>query len=697
MSDRSLTLAGRVVATVSVIAGILGIAIVVRLGGPAVGAAVILGMLAIGVGSLAWVTVGAQPRNGAVWALVAAALFAAIAASSSVAFTVVAPESIRQLSEPEFFALSPADLPTDVAIAINPFLWAWLPAIALILTVFLLLFPNGKPPSPRWRWLVWFSLGTIALGMAGSAWNALPSSTLAYDTSANDLSDTAITVIGVVYTVWLLAILVAVVGSIASLVVRYRRSSGDTRHQIRWVLWAGAIFAAVMFLTILDQEGEVVNLDELVVVLITAAGLLVLIVSFGVAITRYRLYDIDIVISRTVTYGALAIFTTATYVAIVVGVGAVVGAGDEPSLALAIGATAIVALLFQPVRSRVQHWANRLVYGKRTTPYETLARFSKRAAEAETDDEVLERIPRLIVDGTGATQATLLTTRNDELRPTSWWPEDIIPPALADYSVPVVHQGELLGGLSLSAGRGETISHAEQELVQNLADSLGLALRNARLTADLRDQVHELAASRERILSAADEARRGLEQDLDMGPQQELVAVKVKLGVVKTKARVEHATKTAEVLAQLEADTGTAIESVRDFARGVYPPLLEADGLAVAVSAEGAKSALPVVIAAEGVGRYSREVETAVFFSILESLQNAAKYAEAVSAVVTLVDDGRRLRFSVKDDGQGFDPGTADGGSGIPGIADRLDSAGGTFRIESAPGSGTTVMGSVPI
>jgi signal transduction histidine kinase len=181
-----------------------------------------------------------------------------------------------------------------------------------------------------------------------------------------------------------------------------------------------------------------------------------------------------------------------------------------------------------------------------------------------------------------------------------------------------------------------------------------------------------------------------------MGPQQELVAVKVKLGVVKSQAQSANAPKTAEVLAQLEQDTGTAIESVRDFARGVYPPLLEAEGLAVAISAEGAKSALPVTIHAGEIGRYPREIETAVFFSILESLQNAAKYSDAASATVTLDDDGERLRFAVSDDGRGFDPGAADGGSGIPGMADRLDAAGGTLMIESAPGSGTSVVGLVP-
>jgi signal transduction histidine kinase len=465
-----------------------------------------------------------------------------------------------------------------------------------------------------------------------------------------------------------------------------------------------------MFLIIAEEETTLFEWSDAVILLVLAAAELLLILSFAVAITKYRLYDIDVVISKTVTYGALALFITVVYVAIVAGLGSLFGAGDEPNLAVAIAATGAVALMFEPIRSRLQRWANRLVYGERATPYEVLARFSKRAATAEHDEEMLERIPRLIVAGTGASEATLWIAADGGLQAAAWWPGQghaagIVPvgpdelwsdPA-ADYSVPVEHAGELLGGLSLVASRGGAIAPAEEELVQNLAGGLVLVLRNARLTDDLRVQVGQLAASRERILYAADEARRDLEQDLDMGPQQELVAVKVKLGVVKSRAEAAEATKTAEVLNQLERDVGTAIESVRDFARGVYPPLLEAEGLAAAISAEGDKSALPVALQAGKIGRYPRELETAVFFSTLEALQNAAKYGEARSATVILIDDGNRLSFEVRDDGRGFDPDAVRGGTGIPGMADRLDSAGGTLKIESAPGRGTSVRGSVPI
>ena len=702
IDDRILIRGGKLLAGTAVTVAVLSLASIVLLGHwhllPTSGAAH-NGLWAIGLGSLAWVAIGGQARNGVVWTLAVAAFFAAWATAGIAVFSLTAPAPLLEVPFDDVMALSPSDLPLTEALALNSFIWAWIPSFFLVLTLGLLLFPDGRPPSPRWRWVGWLSVSAIALGVLGSSWEFRPSGTSAYNSPGDNAAGILVVLLGVP----------AVVASAAAIVVRYRRSSGVTRHQIRWIGWGGAFLAVSMVLLLINEETTTsTNLAEWFVVILLAVAEVVVIVSFWVAITKYRLYDIDVVISKTVTYGGLAIVITAMYVGIVVGIGTIVGQRGESNLPLAIAATAAVALLFEPLRSRLQRWANRVVFGERATPYEVLARFSKRAATAEGDTEMLERIPHLIVDGTGASETTLWIADDGVMRPAAWWPEDgsALPPAnaegqwgdtAADYSVPVEHDGELLGGLSLVASRGESIAPSEEELVQNLAGGLGLALRNARLTDDLRDQVGELAASRERILSAADEARRGLEQDLDLGPQQELVAVKVKLGVVKTQAEKANAPKTAAVLAQLEQDTGTAIESVRDFARGVYPPLLEAEGLAVAVSAEGAKSALPVAIQSGDVGRYPREVETAVFFSILESLQNAAKYSEAASATVTLDDDGERLRFSVSDDGLGFDPAAVDGGSGIPGMADRLDAAGGRLKIESAPGSGTTVLGSVPI
>jgi nitrate/nitrite-specific signal transduction histidine kinase len=369
-------------------------------------------------------------------------------------------------------------------------------------------------------------------------------------------------------------------------------------------------------------------------------------------------------------------------------------------------ASVVVAMAFQPARRRVQRWANRLVYGERATPYEVLVRFSRRSAEL-SDEELLLQIPRLIVDGTGAATAALWTRTDRGFRTAAAWPEGspkrqlpdvsaFVDPE-ADHSSAVFHDGELLGGLSLVKPGGETVTPLEEALLADLASGLGLSLRNARLTAQLRRQVAELEVSRERVLAASDAAKRALENDLDSGPQQTLVAVKVKLGPTRKRAEQLGATKTAGLLAQLEHAAGEAISAVREFAGGIYPPLLEAEGLTVAIGQQARMSAIPVSVHGDGVRRYPREVEAAVYFSVLEALQNTAKYAVASSATVALATHNGSLTFEVRDDGQGFDATTVARGAGLTGIADRLDTVGGTIHIDSTPGQGTRVMGTVPI
>jgi signal transduction histidine kinase len=224
-----------------------------------------------------------------------------------------------------------------------------------------------------------------------------------------------------------------------------------------------------------------------------------------------------------------------------------------------------------------------------------------------------------------------------------------------------------------------------------------LAVRNANLTGQLRAQVAELEASRERVLAAADAARRGLENTLDSGPQQQLVALKVKLGPTRKRAEQQGAMKTAGLLAQLEIDAGDAIKAVRDFAGGIYPPLLEAEGLTVAIGQQARKAPIPVTVHGDGLERYSREIEAAVYFSVLEALQNAVKYADAASATVTLGATNGSLTFEISDDGRGFDVAAAEAGAGLAGMKDRLDTVGGQVTVDSTPGSGTLVAGLVPI
>ncbi len=578
--------------------------------------------------------------------------------------------------------------------------WTWVTAI---FPIFLLLyvFPTGNLPSRRWIWAprVMIVMAVIMLGLGAFSSNIGPVNEAWF--VPNPIGFIELSTINLILVPWSATLVALAAGGVAAMVLRYRRASYVERNQIKLVLLAVAFFGAIygMEVSVFSWTNEP-----------TLAGLLLPVavagipVSITIAILRHRLFDIDVIISRSLAYGTLAVFIGAVYVGMVVGIGELLD--QRGSVGLSIAATSLVALAFQPVRVRVERLANRLVYGERATPYEVLALFSRQSAE-ESDEELLARIPRLMVDGTGASAAALWVRSDAGFRVASTWPADAVGRVLdagatftdpaADYSMSVFHDGELLGGISLTKGRGESITPTEEELLANLAGGLGLALRNTQLTEQLRKQVRDLKRSRDRIVSAADQARRSLEHDLDSGPQQQLVAVKVKLGPTRVLAEKSGAVKTAQILADIEAQAGDAIQAVRDFAAGIYPPLLGAEGLAVALGHQTRRAALPIAVHSNGIGRYPRDVEAAVYFTVLEALQNTAKYADASGAEVSLSERNGDLLFEVRDDGRGFDTGAVRPGIGLNGIADRIDTVGGAWRITSYPGTGTVVSGSVPV
>jgi signal transduction histidine kinase len=429
-------------------------------------------------------------------------------------------------------------------------------------------------------------------------------------------------------------------------------------------------------------------------------------VAAGIAIFKHRLYDIDIVISRTLVYGSLAVFITAVYVGIAVGIGALIGGGGKPNLGLSILATAIVAVGFQPVRERVQKVANRLVYGKRATPYEVLSQFSERVAESYAVDDVMPRMARVLAEGTGAQRADVWLRTGALWREAAVWPVEAppaTPVAAVDGTLPsgdgmsrlveVRHQGDLLGALGVTKRSGETLTPVEESLLTHLAGQAGLVLRNVGLTTDLQGRLDELRASRQRLVSAQDEERRRLERNLHDGAQQHLVAIKVKLGLAEM-LMARDPDRAKQTLGQLKADADEALETLRDLARGIYPPLLADQGLRVALESQARKATVAVTVDADGIGRYSQETEAAVYFCVLEALQNVQKYANASRVVVTLRDDNGNVRFEVTDDGQGFDAATAQRGAGLTNMADRLDALGGRLRITSSVGHGTTIASS---
>jgi signal transduction histidine kinase len=408
-----------------------------------------------------------------------------------------------------------------------------------------------------------------------------------------------------------------------------------------------------------------------------------------------------VVVNKALVYTGLAVFITLVYVAIVVGIGALLGSGDQANVPLSIAATAIVAVAFQPVRERVQRFANRLVYGQRATPYEVLSEFSERVGDAYDAGDLLPRMARILAEGTGAQRSDVWLVVGGRLRPEASWPDDAPPlgplalEPFPDGLVPVRHQDELLGALSLEKRPGESLTATEQSLVEHLAGQAGLVLRNVGLTEELLARLEELRASRQRLVAAQDEERRKIERNLHDGAQQQLVALSVTARLAQQLARRDPA-KVAQMLEQIQSDTSDALENLRDLARGIYPPLLADQGLVAALEAQARKAAVPTTVDGDGIGRFGQDVEAAVYFSCLEALQNVAKYAEASCATIALSNGGGSLTFAVTDDGSGFDRSATSYGTGLQGMEDRLEALGGSLDVRSEPGSGTTVTGRLP-
>ena len=583
--------------------------------------------------------------------------------------------------------------PLDPIVFLTTFGWsAGFPFLLILLP---LVFPDGRLVSRRWRVAVWLAVATITFTIASTITAGLFSGPGQDPTTVTGPALVFGIMSGPISGVFMVALMVA---AIVSLVIRYRRAGSELRHQLKWFL---AAIAVAVLAVIPELAGVNSGFGGFALVI----GLTVVPVGIAIAVLRYRLYDIDVIINRALVYGALAAMITVIYVGIVVGVGSFIGSGARPNLALSIVATAVVAVGFQPVRERLQRIANRLVYGKRATPYEVLAEFSEKVSESYAGEEVLLRMARVLAEGTAAERAEVWIRTSDRLVAAATWPQgpaeiESLPitgqllPAFpgARRSVVVRHQGELMGALTVSKRRGETLTPIEEKLFEDLAHQAGLVLKNVGLTAELRGRLEELRASRQRLVAAQDAERRRLERNLHDGAQQNLVALKVKLGLAELMFTKDPG-KARELLTSLKGDADDALETLRDLARGIYPPLLADQGLAAALEAHARKSTLPVSVEATLKARYPREVEAAVYFCCLEALQNVQKYAGASTATVRLDELDDEIAFSVLDDGRGFDPATTPTGSGLLNMSDRLDALEGHLTITSEPGRFTRVAG----
>jgi signal transduction histidine kinase len=564
----------------------------------------------------------------------------------------------------------------------------WVPPIGLMGTFTLLLFPDGHLPSPRWRWFAWLCAVVLVLTSLGILFETRTLAELGFPDMQNPWMSPALGFLAAAIVLFPFCIL----GSAASLVVRYRGSSGNERDQLKLLAFAAATVAVSYLLVMILSLGSG-ETDETPTWLGIAQTLVVfsftlIPISIGVAILRHGLYEIDLIIRKTVRYAVLVALLLAIVVAGLLVVGAIASGGslrDQPVGLVVVGAA--IGLAFWPLRRLAARIADRLVFGSRANPYEVLSEFSERLGDAYAADDVLPRMAQVLGMGIGADAAAVWLLAGGELRPGAIWPNGAAAPT--EHLVDVVERGERLGALSVAMPATEPLSASGEKLMRDLASQAGLVLRNVLL-------IEELRSSRRRLVAAQDEERRKIERNLHDGAQQQLVALAVQLKLARSILE-RDAAKAGAMLDTLQGAVTDALEDLRDLARGIYPPLLADKGLPAAIESQARKATVAVTVESDGVGRFPPDVESAVYFSCLEALQNVAKYANATSAHIALSDGSGELRFEVHDDGRGFDPAATSYGTGLQGIADRLAALGGSLSVTSAPGDGTTVTGTLPV
>jgi len=633
-----------------------------------VGTGVLFATIALIWGITGSLIVSRQPRNSAGWIFCIAA--GAVALNSfAYTYTVF---GVRVSGSP---------LPAQDLVAL---LGEYSFAVAVLIPLLVLLFPDGRPPSPRWRWATWvllagFAIAVVSFALTPGPLNNFVDAGILY---ANPFGVAAFAeghALNALISIGVLLILGASLATVVAVWRRFRKARGEERQQMRWLVVMATIagggivvivvLAPILPLLGLDEESGASGAIFNFLFAPTAVAIFIGIpAAYLVAIFKHGLWDLDVVIKK-----ALVAFVITL---LLVGVGlAVIFIFGQPALwggnRLGVTIGVIAGLLIWPLVRVARGAARRVVFGKRAAPYEVMSEFAERVGETYATDDVLPRMAQVLAEGTAATSARVWLHVGGALRAEASWPHDLaarptvpfegdrLPGIEGESAFEVRDRGELLGALSVAMPASDPMNPSKERLVRDLAAQAGLVLRNVRL-------IEELRASRQRLVAAQDEERRKLERDLHDGAQQQLVALAVQLKLARTMVDRDPA-KAGGMLDALQTSATDALADLRDLARGIYPQLLADRGLAAALETQAGKSTVPTTVRGDGIGRYAREVEAAVYFACLEALNNVAKYSEASSATVSLSQANGTLTFTVADDGIGFDAAGVAHGTGLQG------------------------------
>jgi signal transduction histidine kinase len=567
--------------------------------------------------------------------------------------------------------------------------WLFIAGLVVPVTYLLLLFPDGRLPSPRWRWVAW----TIAV--CDLAWAVVlannPNPFPGLPPVPNPLGLAAVRgLIGPALAIGSLAAAGGVLAGVAAVIARFRRVRGDVRQQLKWLAYAGALLCATLVFSAVLRSSGLVPVDlQLWVRLAEALAIQGLPLAAGVAILRYRLYEIDFLINRTLVYTALTACVVGVYVLVVGYIGVSFRArGDVVSL-LAAG---IVAVLFQPLRDRLQRAVNRVLYGQRDEPYAVLSNLARRLEALLAPAEVLPAIVGTIREALKLPYVAIVLRegRRDILAAESG------KVATDTHRLPLVYQQEALGELLLTPrAPGETFTPGDRRLLDDLARQAGIAAHAVRLNTALQH-------ARASLVGAREEERRRIRRDLHDGLGPQLASLALTIDVARTLLKNDPTTAD-ELLRDLRQQTQAAVADIRRLVYDLRPPALDDLGLVSALrehASEHARTGLRIEIdVVKPLPPLPAAVEVAAYRIVQEALTNVTRHAHARTCIVQLgVSSGPRpcLEVLVQDDGQGLPDGYRSG-MGLTSLRERTEELGGERTIESAPGSGTRIMVRLPL
>jgi signal transduction histidine kinase len=437
--------------------------------------------------------------------------------------------------------------------------------------------------------------------------------------------------------------------------------------------------------------------DSAVVIILLYCGSLSAILLPGViiyGILRHRLFDLDLVVRKSVAYGAASLLIALAYAVIAATPGLMLG--NRIPVTLAVVITIGAALAFQPLRRRLESAVSRRLFGDRVQQYQLLKNLGTTMEQTAELDELLPRLAQAVHDGIGASWVRVRLRETDG----SWLDEPIgeAGEVTEDSAagVDLVRAGELVGRIDLGPKPGG-YAPADLELLDTVAAQATTAVANVRLATQLKEGLEELSTSRVRLIAAQDAERRRIERDLHDGIQQEVVALIAGLRLARN--RLSRDQLTAEELTELQDQAREMLRDLRELAHGIHPPVLSDNGLVAALESRVTRFPISVqVLADDGLRaeRFSEDVEGTAYFVACESLTNAAKHAGTDGARVRLSHPGSRLCLVVEDDGRGFEPNGA-GSGGLANIRDRVEALHGQLRIESRLGAGTSVRAELPL